>query len=123
MLSGQNPISWIAIRDVAQFAVASLENPAARNATLEQGGMEALSPLQVVNVFEDVGGKPFKIEYAPVAALEEQQKGATDQMQQSFAALMLCYVQGDAINMQTTLKAFPLQLTSVKEYAKLVLNI
>ncbi|GAK53501.1 NmrA family protein [Candidatus Moduliflexus flocculans] len=116
--AGHNPISWIAIRDVAQFAVISLENPAARNATLEMGGPEALSPLQVVKIFEEVSGKSFKTEYVPVAALEEQQKGATDPMQQSFAALMQCYAQGDAINMQTTLRVFPLHLTSVKEYAK-----
>jgi len=96
---GQNPISWIAIRDVAQFAVASLENPAARNATLELGGPEALSPLHVVKIFEEVGGKPFKKEYVPVEALRDQQQGATDPMQQSFAALMRCYAQGDAINM------------------------
>jgi uncharacterized protein YbjT (DUF2867 family) len=33
--TGQNPISWIAIQDVARFAVASLDHPAAKNATLE----------------------------------------------------------------------------------------
>lgn len=121
--NGQNPISWIAIRDVAQFAVASLENPSARNATLELGGPEGLSPLQVVKIFEEIGGKSFKVEYVPAEALKEQQQGATDPMQQSFAGLMRCYAQGDAINMQATLKAFPLQLTSVKEYAKRVLKM
>ena len=46
--SGENPISWISFKDVAQFAVESLDNPAAQNVTLELGGPEALSPLQVV---------------------------------------------------------------------------
>jgi uncharacterized protein YbjT (DUF2867 family) len=119
---GEHPISWISLQDVAQFAVASLENPAARNVTLEMGGPEALSPLQVVKIFEEIGGKSFEVTHAPVEALEEQQKAATDPMQQSFSALMRCYAQGDAIDMQTTLKAFPLQLTSVKEYAKRVLS-
>lgn len=120
--AGENPISWIAIPDVAQFAVASLENPAAQNAILEMGGPEALSPLQVVQIFEEIGGKSFEVEHVPAEALEEQQKGATDPMQQSFAALMCCYAQGDAIDMQATLKAFPLQLTSVRDYAKRVLS-
>ena len=36
--AGHNPISWISFADVAQFAVASLGNPAARNAIIELGG-------------------------------------------------------------------------------------
>jgi NADH dehydrogenase len=119
--SGENPISWISLRDVAQFAVASLNNPAARNATLELGGPEALSPLQVVQIFEKVGGQAFKIEHVPEEALKEQQQAATDPMAQSFAALMHCYAQGDPIDMQETLKVFPVQLTSVKAYAERIL--
>ena len=43
-------------------------------------------------------------------------------MEQSFAGLMRCYAQGDAIEMGATLEAFPLQLTSVREYASSVLH-
>ena len=57
---GQNATSWISYADVAQFAVACLDNPAARNATLELGGPDALSPLAVVGVFEKVGGRSFR---------------------------------------------------------------
>lgn len=53
--SGENPISWVSFQDVAQFAVASLDNPAAQNATLKLGGPEALSQLQAVQIFEEVG--------------------------------------------------------------------
>lgn len=118
---GENPISWISLQDVARFAAASLDNPAARNATLELGGPEALTPLQVVKIFEEVGGRPFEVEYVPVEALEAQQQAATDPMQQSFSGLMRCYAQGDAIDMQETLKAFPVQLTSIKVYAECTL--
>jgi NADH dehydrogenase len=38
--TGENPISWISYADVARFAVACLDNPASRNATLELGGPE-----------------------------------------------------------------------------------
>lgn len=44
--SGRNPISWISLGDVARFAVESLDHPNARNATLELGGPEALSPSE-----------------------------------------------------------------------------
>jgi uncharacterized protein YbjT (DUF2867 family) len=120
--AGENPLSWISLFDVVQFAVESLDNPAARNATLELGGPEALSPLQAVRIFEELGGRSFEVEHVPEGALEEQQKAATDEMQQSFSALMRCYAQGDSIDMGETLKAFPIQLTSVRDYAQRALG-
>src|SRR5437868_951586 len=46
---GKKKVSWIAIKDVASFAVDSLDNPAARNRIIELGGPQSLSPLEVVN--------------------------------------------------------------------------
>src|SRR5260221_447151 len=40
-----------------EFAIASLDNPAARNAVIKLGGPEALSPLEVVKVFEKQSGR------------------------------------------------------------------
>lgn len=120
--TGENPISWVSFADVAQFAVASLDNPAARNATIEIGGPESLTPLAAVRIFEKVGGRPFEVQHVPEEALQAQQKKATDPMQQSFAALMRCYAAGDSIDMEDTLKAFPIQLTSVRDYAERVLG-
>ena len=119
---GQSPISWISRYDVARFAVASLDNPAARNATLELGGPEALSPFDVVRIFEQVGGRSFEVQHVPVEALQAQQEAATDGLQQSFSALMRAYAQGDAIDMRQTLQAFPLKLMTVREYAQRVLG-
>ncbi len=120
---GTNPISWISLTDVAAFAVECLDNDAARLATLELGGPEALTPLEAVAVFERVGGKPFTVQHVPVEALAAQQAAATDPMQQSFAALMRCCAEGDAIDMRAVLEAFPLRLTSVEEYAASVLGV
>jgi uncharacterized protein YbjT (DUF2867 family) len=115
---GERGISWISFQDVARFAVESLENPAARYATLELGGPEALSPLQVVRIFEEAAGRPFEVQHIPEEALQAQQASATDPMQQSFAGLMRSYARGDAIDMHDVLETFPLQLTSVCEYAQ-----
>ena len=113
---GTQPLSLIAVPDVAQFAVASLENPAARNAILELGGPEALTPLQIVKIFEEAQGRKFEVQFVPAAALAAQQMSATDPMMQSFSGLMRCYAAGDPIEMGETLKAFPVKLTSVKDY-------
>jgi len=119
--TGENAISWISFLDVAQFAVASLGNPAARNITLELGGPEGLSPRQVIKIFEKIGGKAFEVTRLSVEALQGQLAGATDPMQQSFVGLMLGYAGGAAIDMTAALKAFSLKLRTVEAYARKVM--
>lgn len=120
--TGQNPISWISLQDVAQFAVASLDHSAARNATLELGGPEAIPPIEVVKCFEQTSGRAFEVQFVPEEALEAQQAAATDPMQQSFSALMRGYALGNPMDMTATLRTFGLQLTKVEEFAKSVLT-
>jgi len=120
--AGDQPISWISLQDVAQFAVACLDNPAARSATLELGGSEALSPHQVIKTFEQASGRTFEVTHVPPEALQAQLKGATDPMQQSFVGLMLCYAKGDPIDMRAALKSFPMNLVSVQDYARRALG-
>jgi len=114
---GERKISWISIQDVAQFAVASLDNPRAKNAVIELGGPEPLSPLEVVRLAEQVTRKRFDVQHVPEAALRTQYASATDPLQQSFAALMLFYAHGKEIDMTATLRAFPGQhLRSVRQH-------
>jgi uncharacterized protein YbjT (DUF2867 family) len=115
---GNNKISWIAIKDVASFAVAALDNPAALNKIIELGGPEALSPLGAVNIFETVKGTKFALQFVPKEALEAQRDAAQDPLSESFAALMLGVVSGSEIDMKNTLDNFSIQLTSVGDYAR-----
>jgi uncharacterized protein YbjT (DUF2867 family) len=119
--SGENQISWISYRDVARFAVDSLDNPKAVNANLALGGPEALSQLAVIKIFEEMGGRQFEKQYVSEEALIKQQMASKDPMQQSYYGLMRWYAQGDPIEMEKTLEAFPLELTSVQDYAQQVL--
>lgn len=115
---GKNRLSWIAIKDVASFAVAALDNPAAKNKIIELGGPEAISPLEVVKIFEKEQGNKFELQFVPVEALKAQVEEAQDPLSESFAALMLGVAQGSEIDMKKTLDVFPVQLISIKEYAK-----
>lgn len=115
---GKNKTSWIAIKDVASFAVASLDNPAAKNSIIELGGPEALSPLEVVKIFEATNGKKFELQFVPEEAIRAQRDGAKDPLSESFAALTLGVVNGNVIDMKNTLAVFPVQLVSVNDYAK-----
>jgi NADH dehydrogenase len=116
--AGENKISWISYKDVAKFAVASLDNSEAHNAVIELGGPEALSPLEVVRIFEKVKGQKFDVQHVPEEALREQRESAIDPLQQSFAGLMLNYSQGSIVDMQETLQKFPMRLASIKDYAQ-----
>ena len=115
---GKNRISWIAIKDVASFAVASLDNPATKNRSIELGGPAALSPLEVVNIFEASHGKKFELQFVPEEALRAQKDAAQDPLSESFAALMLSFARGSEIDMKDIIDVLPMQLTSVNDYAK-----
>jgi uncharacterized protein YbjT (DUF2867 family) len=117
---GHNPISFMSFYDVARFAAMCVNEPSARNTTFELGGPDAVSPLDVVGIFERIGGRPFEVQIVPEEALAAQSAKAGDSFEQSFAGLQRCYADGDKIDMRATLAAFPMQLTSVTDYARAV---
>ncbi len=116
--NGDQPIAWIALKDVARFAVESLTNPAARNRVLELGGPACLSPHQVIGLYEAAAGKKFEVTHVPPEALETQYAQATDGMQKSFIGLMECYAAGDPIDMAGAQQAFGFPLTPVQAYVE-----
>jgi uncharacterized protein YbjT (DUF2867 family) len=113
---GTRPISWISYRDVARAAVAALGEPDARNTVVELGGPQALSPREVVRMFEVAGTAEIATESVPESALEAQLHSATDSLQKSFAGLMLMYARGDAIDTTISSRLFPFQMTAVRDY-------
>lgn len=120
--SGTNQISWISVRDVAAFAVASLEARAAVNKMVDLGGPEALSPFEVVRVFEEKAGRKFTVQQVPEEALRAQMEGPADPLQRSFAALMLTYSAGCVIPMDQTAQEFGVELTPVSDYCNAVME-
>jgi len=118
---GSNQISWVSMEDVARFAAMCVDTPAARNATFELGGPQALTPLEAVRIFEDIGGRRFEVEFVSEEQLEEQQDRAANSLEESLAGLRRCYAAGDVIEMSATLATFPMTLTSVRDYARRVL--
>lgn len=120
---GTMPIAYISMKDVAKFAVECISNPAAVNAILELGGPENISQLEVVKIFEDVLQKKMEVQNIPLESLLAQLSAVEDDMQKSFTGLMICVANGDLIEMKEVLKKFPINLTSVKEYARLMAQL
>src|SRR5262245_25699827 len=114
---GQNRISWLSFHDVARFAVMCIDNASARRVTLELGGPEALSPLEVVRIFEELSGRRFELEFVPVAALAQQQISGGDSWERSLAGLRRCYADGDVVDMSALAQRFPIALTTVRDWA------
>jgi uncharacterized protein YbjT (DUF2867 family) len=120
--SGENKTSWVSFKDVAKFAVHALYGPAADNTALEIGGPEQLSPNEVVKIFEEVQGKKFNVENVPAEALMKQKAEAADPLQESFTGLMIQYAYGDPIDMTGILEEIHVELISVRDYAKSVID-
>ncbi len=60
---GKRRHTYIAEHDAAQFAVAAIMNPAARNRRLEVGGPQAVSWGEVVQTFEAVLGRSIPVRH------------------------------------------------------------
>jgi uncharacterized protein YbjT (DUF2867 family) len=120
--SGSKPISWVSYRDVAEFCIAPVLRSVATRSVLAVGGPEALTPLEVVRIFEEESGRPLEVEAIPEEKLRQQFDSANDSLEKSFAGLMLQYAHGDAIDMRGILQSIPVRLTSVREYARAVLE-
>ena len=113
--SGTAAISWVSLGDVGELAVRSLTDPAAANSVIEFGGPEPLSPLDVVQLFEQATGRQFEVQLVPVEAIEAQRRAATSSLEEAFAALMLAYARGD-VHDNAGLRPFDLTLRSVRQY-------
>jgi len=98
--SGSKPMSWVSYRDVAEFCVAPVLRSVAGRSVLAVGGPEALTPLEVVKIFEEESGRAFEVETISEAKLREQFDSATDSLGKSFAGLLLQYAHGEAIEMR-----------------------
>jgi NADH dehydrogenase len=120
--AGEGRISFVSLADVAEFAVRVAHDPTTADLTLEIGGPEAVSPRDVVRVFEEEGGAPFEVQTVAEEALRARRDAATDSLDRAFAELMLLYARGDAVPMAETLRRFPVPLTSVRDYARRVLG-
>lgn len=115
--SGHNKVSWISFQDVAQLAVAALGNDRAAQAVIKLGGPHALSPLEVVQLAQQLTGRLINVQHVPEDGLRAQYSSASDALQKSFAALMLYYAHGDSVDMANTLRVLPARhLKSVREY-------
>ena len=115
---GTEKLRYVAVADVAEFAVQSLTNPAARNATIPVGGPDEISQRDAVKLFEDAYGKKFDVLEVPEAALEAQWSAAENPFDKTYAGLMLGLARGFDSGMRPPFEKFPMDMTSPREYVR-----
>jgi uncharacterized protein YbjT (DUF2867 family) len=120
--SGETPISFVSIRDVARFAIDAVDADAAARKTFEIGGPEQLTQLEAVKIFEDLTGREFETQMVPEEALRAQLASADNPAQKSFAGLSLDFATGVPVDMSEALAAVPIPLMSVREFAGAFIN-
>lgn len=114
--SGRNRVSWIAVADVARFAVAAASHTFLKNVTQELGGPQALSMLDVVQLCEEMGSEPFELDFTDEETLERRLLCEVEEPARSNAALRLALARGDAIPMHRLLAFFPFELQTVRQH-------
>jgi len=115
---GTDKIRYVAVADVAEFAVQSLTAPIAHNATIDVGGPEEISQREAVRIFEEAYGKKFSVIEIPEAALEAQWSSAQNPFDRTFAGLMLGVARGFVSGLKPPFDAFPMRMTSPREYVR-----
>ena len=114
--TGDQPMSMIAVPDVAAYIAGCVDNPAVENQVIELGGPEPTSYNAVTTMFEAALGRPVQREYVPEGALEAQFSAATDPIEKTFAALTLGAARGDLIDVGPALQKVPITLTPVSAF-------
>jgi NADH dehydrogenase len=109
---GRRRHSFISNRDVAAFAVAAVDHPAARNQYLAIGGPEPLTWRDVVATYERVLGRPIAVQFVAVG---EPVPGLPGPMPALLGSLE---TYDSAIEMDETARTFDVPLTRLETFVR-----
>jgi uncharacterized protein YbjT (DUF2867 family) len=119
--SGNNPINFVAVEDVASFAGIALDDPRARNAVIEVGGPENLTMNQVAETFERVSGRQASKRHIPLPMmrmLSVLMQPVNPAMSRQIHAGIYMDTANQRYDMTGTARAFGVRLTPFEEIAR-----
>jgi uncharacterized protein YbjT (DUF2867 family) len=114
---GHSAVSWISVLDVARFAVAAVDDVRLAGKVLELGGPDALTPMQVLAIFRQLGVPEVEVEQIPESALTAQLANAKNSLEEAYAAIMLAVARGQVVDPSPALAVLPGRLGTVRDYA------
>jgi uncharacterized protein YbjT (DUF2867 family) len=118
---GEQPVSLVSASDVAAFCVRAAVDPQIRNETVPIGGREAVTPLEVVRMAEELTKSHFQVQRMPthvvsIASLLLRPMAPIPAALLALAAGTAAH--GDRIDMSATARQWSIGLTSVREYVE-----
>jgi NADH dehydrogenase len=118
---GESLRNYVADENVADFVLMALEDPDLRGQTIEIGGPDNLTPLQVVALYERLSGRQAKVSHVPRAALRVMSlvlRPFHPGLSQVMALGLHGDIHGDAFDPGPLQERYPLQLISLEDYAR-----
>lgn len=113
---GTAPHCWICSADVAAFAVWALDAEAARNASIELGGPDHLSQLDVVERHEELLGKRLERRFLSAGELERMHAEGRTPLEVSLAGVMLNAARGGYVDTAALATQSGIRLTPMREF-------
>jgi nucleoside-diphosphate-sugar epimerase len=117
---GTKPRNFVAVRDVAQFALLALTDPSLKNRTLEVGGPDNFTNNQVAELYGKIAGVRPKISHMP-PFMAKAMSVMLKPVQPGISRIMfLGSLPDDAFcetfDPATLLAEFPIHLTTLEEF-------
>jgi uncharacterized protein YbjT (DUF2867 family) len=120
---GDQKVSFISVGDVASFAVLAAVDSRTTNRDLILGGPEALSPLEIVELFQQIMGRAVRVRHFPLGMLRAMARllRPISPIQSELMLLGEALAEdGDDVDMAAILREFPMQMTSLSDYLRRV---
>lgn len=119
--AGNNPINFIAGKDIAHIAVIALTDPKMKNRSLEIGGPDNITKNQIAEMYGRFSGKKAKITNVPTGVMKVMGP-ILRPIQPVLSRLMSFSVWADtdnqAFDASTMLRDFPMTLTHVEDFIR-----
>ena len=108
--------TWICTDDVARFCIWALDAEEARNASIELGGPDAISQLDIVELYEERTGKHIERRFLPAAELERMHAEGRTPLEVSLGGVMLNCARGGYVDAAAISAASGIRLTPIREF-------
>ena len=118
---GDAPVNFVAIENVAEIAVMTLDDPAAVNAVIEIGGPQNLTLMQVTDLFERVAERRARRRHMPLAVMRVLSvllRPFNPVMARQLKAAVLGASTGQPFNPGPMLARYPVRLVTLEEWAR-----
>jgi NADH dehydrogenase len=119
--AGNNPVNYMAARNVAHLAVIALTDPKMKGCTIEMGGPENVTKNQIAEMYSRLSNKTAKVSHVPVGMMKVMAP-IMRPIQPVLSRLMTLSVWTDTTDQTfdptSMLQEFPMTLTRVEDFIR-----